>query len=211
MKRLINVRTVGSRCSGRLASLTTRRLNCRDGGAVVPVYYRLRSYSDCNRLENIRYRLNSLKWALRFDNPGEFIYVFNHIPKAGGTAVRQVFEQWGAVIGDYRTDTSDIATARFMEDRINVEALRRPAFVCGHYGLEGAYLDQRYPGIFDSTRYRLITFLREPLEIAVSTYFYAKRVGQRVAAADLGPGPAVGQQELRCRTRSTHVTRHAVA
>lgn len=136
-------------------------------------------------LNGIQFRLRNLYRRFRLDNPGEFIYVFNHIPKAGGTAARFVFGEWHTVIADYRKGASEQLTRAFIEQKLDLGSIRRPAFVSGHYGLPGARLHERYPQVFSDPRFRLITFLREPLETALSTYFYVKKLGRPGFSDDL--------------------------
>lgn len=136
-------------------------------------------------MNGIQFRLRNLYRRFRVDDPDEFIYVFNHIPKAGGTAARFVFGEWHTVIADYRKGASEDLTRAFIEHPLDLSRIRRPAFVSGHYGLPGARLHERYPRVFSDPRYRLITFLREPLETALSTYFYVKKLGRPGFSDDL--------------------------
>jgi hypothetical protein len=122
---------------------------------------------------------------LRFDDVGGHIYIFNHIPKGSGTAARYVLGEWLPIVADYRRGLGDDETQDFIERKIDLGRLRRPACVCGHYGLDGAYLHQRYPHVFENPRYRLITFVREPLETAISTYYYVKKLGLDAFSEDI--------------------------
>jgi len=122
---------------------------------------------------------------LRFDNADEYIYVFNHIPKCGGTAVRNVLAEWYPIVADYRKGFGEKETLDHIETKLDLNRIRRPAIVCGHFGHRGARLHERYPEVFENPRYRLITFMRDPLETAISSYFYSKKLGLIVAAPDL--------------------------
>ncbi|MBX7042908.1 MAG: hypothetical protein K1X85_08395 [Ignavibacteria bacterium] len=45
--------------------------------------------------------------------------------------------------------------------------------------MEGTYLFERYPELIDDPhRFRIITFLRDPLEFCISFYFYSKKEGR---------------------------------
>jgi hypothetical protein len=136
-------------------------------------------------LRGIRYRLRALRRAIRFDDADEYIYVFNHIPKCGGTAVRFVLAEWYAVVADYRKDFGERETREFIETKLDLSRIRRPAFVCGHYGLDGARLNERYPEVFADPRYRVMTFIRDPLDTAISGYFYARMLGRSISASNL--------------------------
>lgn len=135
-------------------------------------------------MNGIQYRLRKLRRHLRRDNPGEHIYIFNHIPKVGGTAVRHELEQWADIVPDYRHSSDEQETKRFIGQPLELDKIRRPAFVCGHYGLPGSRLHERYPYVFRNPRYRLITFLRDPLETAVSTYYYVRKLGHKTFSSD---------------------------
>ncbi len=136
-------------------------------------------------MNGIQYRLRNLCRKFRSDDETEYIYIFNHIPKAGGTAARFVLAEWHTVIADYRRGASETETRRFVHNRLELSTIRRPAVVSGHYGLPGARLHERYPEVFDNPRYRLITFVRDPLETAVSMFFYVKKLGRQGFSDDL--------------------------
>lgn len=136
-------------------------------------------------MNGIQFRLRNLVRKFRTDDASEFIYVFNHIPKAGGTAARFVFNEWHAVVTDYRKGPGEQETRAYVAHKLELRKIRRPAIVSGHYGLPGARLHERYPEVFVDPRYRLITFLRDPLETALSTYFYVKKLGRPGFSDDL--------------------------
>ncbi|MEW6312660.1 MAG: hypothetical protein AB1513_01230 [Pseudomonadota bacterium] len=96
------------------------------------------------------------------------VYIFHHIPKCGGTSVRNILAQWFEVIMDYRRGWS-------MEypEKVNLAALQPHQCLCGHYELEGHHLYQRYPEVFTSDRYRVFTFVRDPLQVRLSLFKYA--------------------------------------
>ena len=102
------------------------------------------------------------------------IYVFHHIPKCGGTTSRHAFKKWFRVVGDYRTDVSPEATEFFLKNTLDLSSLDEDCLLTGHFELEGAHLHQRYPEILSNDRFRLITFVRDPLEVAQSLYFYER-------------------------------------
>ncbi|MEM7593217.1 MAG: hypothetical protein AAF383_17175, partial [Cyanobacteria bacterium P01_A01_bin.83] len=45
----------------------------------------------------------------------------------------------------------------------------------GHYHLEDSYLPQRYPNCLENKHYQIFTFLRDPLELQISLYYYEIR------------------------------------
>ena len=109
-------------------------------------------------------------------------YVFHHLPKCGGTSAFDALSEWFICIKDYPPPWSDLDNPggykKFCDLPKNLGALRDYHMLCGHYHLEGSFLYERYPGIMDDERYRLITFLRHPLEIQLSLYYYEQANGR---------------------------------
>lgn len=102
-------------------------------------------------------------------------YVFHHLPRCGGTSCKAVFRQWFPLIQDYRKDWSARETVRYLSRRIDLDDLRDDTMLAGHFEIEGARLLERYPELMCEPDVRVITFVRDPLEIAVSMHHYAKR------------------------------------
>jgi hypothetical protein len=124
--------------------------------------------------DNLRKRANRFlrkipeRWTSR--NP---IYVFHHIPKCGGTSVRQSLDNWLSIVKDYRKGET-----RQYPEKVDLSALRACHCLCGHFEIDGYYLHQRYPEILASDRYRIITFVRDPLQIQLSLFKYEKLKGR---------------------------------
>ena len=57
---------------------------------------------------------------------------------------------------------------------VAIKYLHSKACLCGHFGHNGYMIDQRYPSVFNSFRarhrYRVFSFLREPLKMRCSLY-----------------------------------------
>lgn len=102
------------------------------------------------------------------------IYVFHHIPKCGGTASLHAFRKWFRIVFDYREDVSPEATDFFLKNKVDLSSLNENKLLAGHFELPGAHLHQRYPELLSKERFRLITFVRDPLEVAQSLYFYER-------------------------------------
>lgn len=104
------------------------------------------------------------------------IYVFHLQPKTGGNSVSQVLRRWFFVVGDQDRRGYE---QWFVENKKDISVLRNYQCLVGHFSLEGQRLPERYPEVFSSDRFRVITFLRDPLQTRISQYYYNKRtIGQ---------------------------------
>jgi hypothetical protein len=100
------------------------------------------------------------------------IHIFHHIPKCGGTSVRFLLSRWFQVIEDYRKGWS----MKYPE-KTNLAAMQPHQCLCGHFELDGYHLHQRYPEVFESDRYRIFTFVRDPLQVSLSLFRYRMKNG----------------------------------
>lgn len=104
------------------------------------------------------------------DCPAYPVHVFHHIPKCAGNSVIKVLDDWFISLYDYRKGRTHRYPAR-----IKLEKVNSAYCICGHFETEGYYLLQRYPQLADSNRYRLFSFVRDPLQLRISLYFYESR------------------------------------
>lgn len=101
--------------------------------------------------------------------PKSPVYVFHHIPKCGGTSLNQALAHWFTVIPDYRMGYTDQ-----YPPKTDVSKLRSTHCLCGHFEMEGQFLHQRYPEVLQGDRFRLFTFIRDPLELQLSLFRYVQ-------------------------------------
>lgn len=116
-------------------------------------------------------------------------YLFHHMPKTGGTSIRSVFSQWFELIHDYRQPW-----APHMPPKLNLKYVGPETMICGHFAADLAPLSTRYPETMDTNRWRKISFVRDPLEQAISTHYFEKK---RRADYDSDFVPNTLSQDLR--------------
>lgn len=97
------------------------------------------------------------------------VHVFHHIPKCGGQSILRVLRNWFILIEDYRGESA-------YKEPADLAKLRTIHCLCGHFELEGHHLYERYPEIYGTDKFRLLTFLRDPLETKLSLYRYEKEL-----------------------------------
>jgi len=102
------------------------------------------------------------------------IYVFHHIPKAGGKSCLAAFGEWFELVRDYRSGKPR-ETPDAYPPKADLDALDETKLLCGHWEFPGYRIFERYPEFLERDDVRIITFLRDPLEIVISTYFYGRR------------------------------------
>jgi hypothetical protein len=98
------------------------------------------------------------------------IYIFHHLPKSGGTSVRRVISLWFNVVHDYNPGRPH--NIDYWNNPIDLNKLKPYQCLSGHYEFEKEYLQVRYPQLFDDNKYRVFTFIRDPLQTSISLYYY---------------------------------------
>ncbi|MEM6823644.1 MAG: glycosyltransferase [Pseudomonadota bacterium] len=96
-------------------------------------------------------------------------YVFHHLPKAGGTSTRRVLSRWFNIVGDYREPWATV-----LPKKRNLAELGTGDLLAGHFAADTMPLGDRYPELSDTRAWRKICFVREPLDLALSIYFFDK-------------------------------------
>ncbi len=98
-------------------------------------------------------------------------YLFHHMPKTGGTTVVSILSNWFNFKGDYQKPWS--RTISDPSESIDLDTVGSDDIICGHFQVgDGTNLKRRYPKVLEDRRWRLLTVVRDPLEIALSLYFF---------------------------------------
>ena len=119
-------------------------------------------------------------WWMHLAQPEEpYRYIFHHLPKCAGTSGVDALTNWFICIKDYPSPWGDVdkpqAYQSFCENPKNLESLHHHHILVGHYHLPGSFIVERYPQCLQDDRYRLITFLRDPLQVRLSLHYYEMR------------------------------------
>jgi len=122
------------------------------------------------------------------------VFVFHHIPKTGGVSIRTALSDWFVSVPDYRprVNKNDFWSERMERPPADLASLRRYDCLTGHWENKGFYLEERYPAVFHSDRFRVFTFVRHPLQIQLSLYSWEQKKGKKLGAHEL-------EQELLAR------------
>ena len=111
-------------------------------------------------------------------------YIFHHIPKCGGTSAVDALTNWFVVLKDYPLGWSaqddPVIYQQFCDRPKNLDRLKPYQLLVGHYHSAGSYIDRRYPN-WQKKGYHLFTFLRDPLELQISLYYFDIR-NHRISA-----------------------------
>lgn len=95
-----------------------------------------------------------------------------HIPKTAGISVKEIYKEWfGDNLLFHYLDGANNKLPK-KHDIFEIHSIDNPVFVYGHFNRERNFgIEQYYPEVD-----QFITILREPFEIAVSGFFYVKKV-----------------------------------
>ena len=104
-------------------------------------------------------------------------YIFHHIMKSGGSSVVLALYKWFKIIFDHTEDPNGIYRDinEYVNYKINLENVYSDSCIVAHFQFNGLLLSQRYPeAIIRNKEFRLFTFVRDPLELVISLYYYSK-------------------------------------
>lgn len=101
-------------------------------------------------------------------------YLFHHMPKTAGTSFRFMLARWFDVTLDYKK-----WFAPEVPPPLDLSAVPPGGMLVGHFGSDQMPLGARYPETLDASRWRRITFVRDPLARALSWHAFETAIRPR--------------------------------
>ncbi|HMQ70191.1 MAG TPA: hypothetical protein PKA90_14495 [Ignavibacteria bacterium] len=106
-------------------------------------------------------------------------YIYHHLMKCGGTSVTMALQNWFKLELDHiDVESHRIELNHYLKYKLNLENINSDSCIISHFHFDGTYLHQRYPEVLNpDSRFRIFTFVREPLAIRASLYYYERKRG----------------------------------
>ncbi|MEO8210042.1 MAG: hypothetical protein ABI840_05745 [bacterium] len=112
-------------------------------------------------------------------------YIFHHLMKCGGTSLFSILDKWFKTIDD-NILTEDLNI--YVLKKYNAEIFHNDTCLRAHFQRAGIYLHERYPELLNKKdECRIFTFIRNPLSIRVSKYYFLKSmnaIGENIKLTD---------------------------
>lgn len=113
------------------------------------------------------------------------IFIYNHVPKCGGTSFKVILNEFFLVISDYPPHEFEFNSELELQENLvkhennipNYLELKPYQTMAGHYFYKEIFLSERFRGIYECSRVKLISFLRDPLTHRVSLYSFGVKKG----------------------------------
>lgn len=110
---------------------------------------------------------------------GDTVYIFHHMPKCGGTAMRKALEGWFTTIHDYITH-EELRTRKIVRPPVPLADLKAKSCICSHFEIPENRLASRYPEVLrHPERFVVFSLVRDPFALRVSLYYHEVRGGFR--------------------------------
>ncbi len=112
-----------------------------------------------------------------------FYYIYQHVPKCGGQAFRLACENHFDLLLEKPPGKANAeAWQAFVKNKVDFATLTDRTMICGHLIHDGVRPRERYAAEIAQGNVRILTVLREPMERAISAYFYRQRQGKPTVA-----------------------------
>lgn len=136
-------------------------------------------------IDKLRKEITTVRLTMNTNTkPSDYIkkhpaYVFHHIIKCGGTSVQRQLNKWFQLENDYRSYVSPNQylllnnVNLYNKYKLNTENFTSDVCLIAHFDTEGSYIHQRYPEVIkNKEKFRIFAFVRDPLYLAVSLYYF---------------------------------------
>ncbi len=109
-------------------------------------------------------------------------YIYQHVPKCAGQSFREVCRGLGLdlVLEKPPGKANKALWEEFKQSKVDLASMPSDTMVCGHLIHDGIRPRERYAEEIATGHVRIVTLLRDPMERAISAYFYRQRQGKEV-------------------------------
>jgi hypothetical protein len=80
------------------------------------------------------------------------------------------------IISDYKPHNHK--NLEYMQNKVNLKKIRSYQCLCSHFEEDGNYLYQRYPEALENHKFKIFTFVRDPLQTKISHYYWETKHGR---------------------------------
>lgn len=109
-------------------------------------------------------------------------FVFNHLPKSYGSSLRVLLAGGFSMVEDH-TRFLDVEGV-IRDTPVDTSRLTADTIFAGHLCHGDFLLQRRYPEIWANPRFKIFTYLRNPLDTAISNFLHVTERYPEVVAAD---------------------------
>lgn len=107
------------------------------------------------------------------------IVIYQHVPKCAGQSFRLAWREMGfELILEKPPKKNTPEWDAFVANKVDVDALPGDTLICGHLIHDGIRPRERYRDAIAKWNIPIVTLLRDPMERAISAYFYRQRQGK---------------------------------
>ncbi|MGC1480700.1 MAG: hypothetical protein WA771_09360 [Chthoniobacterales bacterium] len=109
-------------------------------------------------------------------------YIYQHVPKCAGQSFREVCRGLGLdlILEKPPGKANKELWEEFKESKVDLASMPTDTMICGHLIHDGIRPRERYADEIAQGNVRIVTLLRDPMERAISAYFYRQRQGKKV-------------------------------
>lgn len=109
-------------------------------------------------------------------------YIYQHVPKCAGQSFREVCRGLGLdlILEKPPGKANKALWEEFKQSKVDLASMPTDTMICGHLIHDGIRPRERYAEEIATGNVRIVTLLRDPMERAISAYFYRQRQGKEV-------------------------------